>query len=185
MMNSFVKDNKLVVYIERSYGVLGMCACLLGLLGYESYFFLNKAIAAGRMDLWSIATWFFTLVMLVLLWQTEETAYFDKNKSVIKLEKRYVPCQPPKASVSCSSSLPLSFIKVYVWPLEECDDVNVELEPTDPNFQRLVLSFESGRRYPLTDNFFMTKGSVFGKNGAGVMETKKAIRMYLKEGKKE
>ena len=164
-MKSTLKDDKLVVYIERTFGVLAICVFLVFLLCYEVLFFMDK-VMGGKVDLWSVVTLFFTLMCLVLLWQNEETAVFDRISSTIRLEKRFIPCQPAKA---------------YVWPLEECNEISVELEPEDPNFQRLVLSFSSGKSTPLTESFLLTKGGMFNEKGAGLMECKKQIKQFLKK----
>ncbi len=153
--------HELRVELSRSFGTLSVVAVMTGL---AMYFALQVTFEWSRS-----ALYFGTLTCMCVLcawfaWGESEVTVLDRKRNAVRLEKK----------------LPLrSLVLMKLGPLQELMGATIETEPSSKVFQRLVLSFESGLRVPLTDAFLDVRPGVQCGEGAGLKEAKKAIKQFI------
>ncbi len=150
---------RLHLEVARTFGTrcaVGVCACLA--LYFAWLLWLDRSLYHLTLTaLMALCAW--------LVHGESEEAVLDRSKNLIWLEKR-VPFR--------------RLMVMRLGPLSELQSARIETEPTN-KLQRLVLGFESGHRFPLSDAYLDTRAGVACEEGAGLKDAKDLIeRLFLR-----
>jgi hypothetical protein len=135
--------------VARTFGTrcaVAVCACIAAYFSWQLW---------RERSLYQLVVATLTALCAWLIHGESEEAVFDAGSDSVRLEKR-VPFR--------------RLLVLRLGPLSQLQAAWIEKEPTNAVFQRLMLEFESGHTFPLTDAYLDTRVGVMCAEGAGLKD---------------
>lgn len=150
MLSVSKSSQKLDVILRRSWM---HCAYVFLLAGLGVYF-LGKSIQ-DNLNAYGLLCFFLLTMTAWISWGDDEIVEFHVGGGVIKIHNR------PR----------LGRGDTYVFPLDELDELDIVTNPSETNFQKIVLRFVSGKTVGMTQSWMLNKSNL--------KVTKETIEKYL------
>jgi len=158
-----IKKNVMVIELVPSLGsrllVVFFTCVFLFFVRHVTFEFWSRS----ALYYWGTSSMSFVCALLSFLGE-EEKAVLDKDQDSVWLEKK----------LPFRSTIVLSLGKLS----DLVDGAGIEIDPTLPHLQRLVLRFEE-KTFPVTDSFVDVRRGLMS-SGGGLKEAKAAVKNFLK-----
>jgi hypothetical protein len=165
MLEATVTDNVLRVEVSKSLGTWAMIfffSCLF------VFFVRNVALELSRDSLYY---WVASVMCAVCAWLSvgeSEVAVLDGKKKLVWLEKK----------------LPLrNVVRLSLGSLSNVSGVRVETDSALVYLKRLYICFDNGQSFPVTDSFLDVRRGLIAGEGAGIADTRAAVKRFLAQQK--